>query len=68
MIHGIDRKLRVASFNKFYDKIFVGSCLNPGKQLFAELSFYKVQEISKNTPGSKIVIFFLTITLDFECL
>ena len=68
----------VASFSKIYGKIWVGFCLNTGKSVYLEVSFWTQQRqsigCSKNGWGvlnsplfKRSACLYVTISGNFEC-
>ena len=53
----------VAPSSKFYDKIWVGFCLNTGKGFFWEISFYSQQKEDRAFWKTVLVIFKIALHL-----
>ena len=49
----LKRKWMVATFSKFYGKIWVGFGLNAGKQFFSEVSFLSQQKSRDSSNGTR---------------
>ena len=79
LIHQIERKLAIAPFSNFYDKIWFGFCLYTWKPFSSEISFHfktnrksigssknGTRDFQNSPPLERSACFYPTITGNFE--